>query len=390
MIYEQTIQGSFRGVEFNYENSERTSGRKSIFHTFPNSDIVETEDLGLSPKAFNLSMIVSGIGNEYFSKRNSLQKALDTFGPAELVHPLYGLMTVQTSGNYTTSETIGEQGKAVISANFIRVDEGEAFAGATPRTIEKDKENIVEAAKEEAETSIVQDFLEGVKAVKENITKIKSTFTTVSRLITDPSLLSNYSAVLREFGLKDLNNIADIIDGVDDLFSFGRDAVDDVDLWLDGIKETYSYGDDSDTSTPTTLAKVEEQNNNLAFRNLMQTLSAAYGASAMIDVTYTTDVSLNSETESIMDQLDKAAELNSLNDDIYSLLKEAKTNLREAIDAESLNVFKVKTITVRTTSLTTLVHSLYGNLDNYDIVNDLNDFNDPSFVEGEVKVVTLG
>ena len=59
MIYEQTIQGSFRGVKFNYENSERTSGRKSIFHTFPNSDIVETEDLGLSPKAFSLRFITN-------------------------------------------------------------------------------------------------------------------------------------------------------------------------------------------------------------------------------------------------------------------------------------------------------------------------------------------
>jgi len=75
MIFELTRNGSFKGVQFNYDNSVRNSGRKSVFHTFPNSDDVQFEDLGRAPRAFSLNMIISGIGQDYFSKKRRIYKS---------------------------------------------------------------------------------------------------------------------------------------------------------------------------------------------------------------------------------------------------------------------------------------------------------------------------
>ena len=419
MIFELTRNGSFKGVQFNYDNSVRNSGRKSVFHTFPNSDDVQFEDLGRAPRAFSLNMIISGIGQDYFSKRDAFIKVLDSKGSGELIHPLYGKMIAQLAGTYKINESISEQGRAIFTATFLRVDSFDLNTQPTKRTIDKDRDNVqkgavnstkgVESNSDEpiytdptTENSnigvdglgtvpkIQNEFLNGVNVIKSNITNISAKFSSIARLITNPLDYSKYSALIREFELTGLIKIADIIDGVGELFTQGRNAVDDAELWLSGIKSTYGYNDDIDESTPTTRQKAEQQGNEIAFRNLIQVIGVAQASLAMIEIDYSTDEDFQSEVDSIMTQIDKVSNLSGLDPELFDLLKDLKNNLRQAIDQELLSIFRVETITVRTTTLTSLVHSLYGNLDNYDLIRDLNSFDEPSFVEGEVKVVTGG
>lgn len=421
MISELTTTGTFRGVEFNYRSSSLLSGRKSVFHTFPNSNDVQSEDLGRLPRAFALDMIISGIGQEYFSKRNALLSALDASGEGELNHPLYGKFTVQLDGSYEISEDIGTQGKATISASFLRIDSNNQESRPSKRTINSDAKNIQTGILNTTKgitfypgSSIIDnpnslnsdigedglgenplvnnDFLEGVKTIESNIDNITRRFTAIARVITDPVDYSKYSALIREFGLSDLTDIADIIDAVGGLYEKGEDFTDDIELWLRGIESTYDYNDDVDGSTAlTTQALAEAQNNDLAFRNLMQVMAVSYASSSMIQINYVTDEQLNTETDSIMAQIDKVSEFVAADADLFNLLKTIKNNLRVAIDDELLNVFNVETINVRNPiPMTTLVHSLYGNLENYDIIRDLNEFTDLSYISGDVKVVNSG
>lgn len=421
MISEFTTTGTFRGVQFNYEVSTRLSGRKSVFHTFPNSNDVQSEDLGRLPRAFSLDMIIHGVGEEYFSKRDALLTALDTHGPGELNHPLYGKFTVQLDGVYSTVEAIASQGKATISVPFLRIDSNEKESRPSKRTIDSDSKNIetgiLNTTKgivffpghsiiEEADSLISNigidglgesplinnDFLDGVKSISNNITKITGQFTAIARVITDPSDYSKYSALIREFGLSDLTEIADIIDGVGKLFEKGKEFTSDVELWLRGIESTYDYNDDIDTSpTSTTRQQEEAKNNDIAFRNLVQVIGVSFASSAMIQINYVTDEQLNTETDSIMAQIDKVSEFVINDSELFDLLKTIKNNLRVAIDDELLNVFNVDTIFIKNkTTMTTLVHNLYGNLDNYDTIRDLNEFTNLSSINGDIKVVTGG
>jgi len=340
-------------------------------------------------------------------------------GSGELIHPLYGKMIAQLAGTYKINESISEQGRALFTATFLRVDSFSLNTQPTKRTIDKDRDNVqkgavnstkgVESNSDEpiytyptTENSnigvdglgtvpkIQNEFLNGVNVIKSNITNISAKFSSIARLITNPLDYSKYSALIREFELTGLIKIADIIDGVGELFTQGRNAVDDAELWLSGIKSTYGYNDDIDESTPTTRQKAEQQGNEIAFRNLIQVIGVAQASLAMIEIDYSTDEDFQSEVDSIMTQIDKVSNLSGLDPELFDLLKDLKNNLRQAIDQELLSIFRVETITVRTTTLTSLVHSLYGNLDNYDLIRDLNSFDEPSFVEGEVKVVTGG
>lgn len=419
MISEFTTTGTFRGVEFNYEVSTRISGRKAVIHTFPNSNDVQSEDLGRLPRAFTIDMIIFGVAEEYFSKRDSLFTALDTSGPGELNHPLYGKFAVQLDGVYSSTEEITSQGKVTISVPFIRVDSNEKESPPSKRTIEADSRNTTTAIMNTTKgitfyppNDIIQeanevisdvgpdglgqiplinnDFLEGVQTISKNIKNIQSKFSAVARLITNPLDYSKYSALITEFGLSDLTDIGGIIDGVGQLYEQGREFVDDVELWLRGIESTYDYNDDVDGSAvSTTRQNLESLANDIAFRNLIQVIGASYAASAMIQINYITDIQLNAETDSVMTQIDKVADYLAEDSDVYALLMNIKNNLRVAIDDESLNVFNVETINVEyETTMTTLVHSLYGNLDNYDTIRDLNEFTNLSLIAGPVKVVT--
>jgi prophage DNA circulation protein len=419
MIFELTRTGSFKGVQFNYDNSVRDSGRKSIFHTFPNSDDVQFEDLGRAPRAFSLNMIISGRGQDYFSKRDAFIKVLDSKGSGELIHPLYGKMTAQLAGIYKINESITEQGRAIFTATFLRVDSFTLNTQPTKRTIDQSRDNIQKGSINSTKgiefnsdepiytnpttknsdigvdglgtvPKIQNDFLDGVNAIQSNITNISAKFSSIARLITNPLDYSKYSALIREFELTGLLEIADIIDGVGELFTQGRNAIDDAELWLSGIKSIYGYNDEVDESTPTTRQRAEQQANEIAFRNIIQVIGVAQASVAMIEIDYATDEDLQSEVDSIMNQIDKVSNLSGLDPELFDLIKDLKNKLRQAIDQELLSIFRVETITVRTTTLTSLVHSLYGNLDNYDLIRDLNSFNEPSFIEGEVKVVTGG
>jgi len=419
MISDFTTTGTFRGVPFNYEVSTLIGGRKSVIHTFPNSDIVQSEDLGELPEAFSMELIITGIGEDYFSKRNALYSALKTEGSGELNHPLYGKFKVQVDGTYTAVEDITSQGEVKINVPFIRVDSSEKENRPTKRTIDADSKNtstaimnttkgitfyqpntIIEEANEFisdigldglGQVPLIDNtFLEGVNSIKANIGDIQDKFASIAQVITNPLDYSKYSALITEFGLSDLTDIGKIIDGVGQLYEKGQEFTADVELWLRGIESTYDYNDDKDTSsTTTTRQQAEARNNNIAFRNLVQVLGISYAASAMIQINYVTDEQLNAETDSIMNQLDKVSEFLTTDSDLFPLVKTIKNNLRAAIDDELLNVFNVETIEIPyETSMTTLVHNLYGNLDNYDTIRDLNEFTNLSLITGAVKVVT--
>jgi hypothetical protein len=419
MIKEFTRTGSYKGVQFNYRSSDRGSGRKTIYHTFPNSDEVQFEDLGRLPRSFSMELLITGIGQDYFGKRDALLKVLDSPDKGELIHPLYGKMTVTVAGEYSTNEIVTSQGRLIINVTFVRVDSFTVGAKPNAQSIDQIRDNILIKSKEVTKgieknsgvplsetptvdnsnigadglgevAEVTNDFLEGVQSIKRNITGISEKFATISRLIQNPQLYSNYSAIIREFELTNLTDIADIIDEVGELFTKGRSAIDDAQLWLSGIQSTYGYNDDVDETPAITRQGAESRANDIAFRNLVQTIGVAFSATAFIETDFTTLETLQTEELSIMTQLDKVSNLSNLDDDLFRFIKDLKNNLRIAVDQKKLTVFTIDTITVKTTTLTTLVHSLYGNLDNYDIIRDLNSFNDPSFIEGDVQVVTGG
>ena len=92
-------QASFRGIPFAVLGGEGRFGRRVAVHQYPNRDKPYVEDMGRSMRRINVvgflveDSLVYG-GGSVISQRESMVAAAEAPGPAILVHPTYGQLTV--------------------------------------------------------------------------------------------------------------------------------------------------------------------------------------------------------------------------------------------------------------------------------------------------------
>lgn len=91
---ENLLDASFRGVPIDVADENLEAQRFTSQHGTPYKDGDSVEDLGRGARVFALRVIFNGPNYE-FSLR-ALLDALDTIGPGELIHPIYGSLSVVT------------------------------------------------------------------------------------------------------------------------------------------------------------------------------------------------------------------------------------------------------------------------------------------------------
>lgn len=99
---------SIRGVSFMVEGDDAAFARRVITHQFPGRDQPGHEDMGADVDGFSITAIVAG--NGFLSNADALQAALKKPGPAILIHPHYGEVTVivMSASRQHSSSAVGE------------------------------------------------------------------------------------------------------------------------------------------------------------------------------------------------------------------------------------------------------------------------------------------
>lgn len=115
-FFESLHPASFRGVEFEVEDTNKTFGPRVAVHEFVLRDDPYHEFLGRLPKGFTLEAIL--IGDDVMARLASLEEALDEPSPGRLVHPYYGEMDAVVVGEVRTSLSTREGRVARISIPF--------------------------------------------------------------------------------------------------------------------------------------------------------------------------------------------------------------------------------------------------------------------------------
>lgn len=115
MWRDQFLQASFRGVPFLLEQSSYEGGRRVVVHEFAARDTPLAEDLGRRARKWDVEAWV--MGDDYRTGRDQLRTALETSGAGVLVHPYYGVQTVQVD-SLRIRETTDKGGLAVFSITF--------------------------------------------------------------------------------------------------------------------------------------------------------------------------------------------------------------------------------------------------------------------------------
>lgn len=96
MAWKDTLlDAKFRGVPLHVLNTDDQAQRALVRHEYPYRDGAEVEDLGRRARTIHLTAFVWG--KDYEASLRRLLEALDVSGPGELIHPLFGSITVCVS-----------------------------------------------------------------------------------------------------------------------------------------------------------------------------------------------------------------------------------------------------------------------------------------------------
>lgn len=94
-LFDDLIQGSFKGVEFHIESSNHTGGREIVAHKYINRTDSVLEDTSNKTKTFQIVCFI--FGENYLLRKQNLINVLNEPGAGELSHPYYGKMTARNS-----------------------------------------------------------------------------------------------------------------------------------------------------------------------------------------------------------------------------------------------------------------------------------------------------
>lgn len=383
---------SFKGAVFLIDSSSTTGGRKSVTHEYPQSDRRFVEDLGELRETYTMTGIIHG--DNYVADRDNLIQQLKSEGSGELVHPFFGSLTV-FSKPYSLTQNLNELGLARFSMTFELTQESVFPKIATNNT------SLISDISGKTITSTGVDFLDKFNVSKNIPANFQDASTTLGRVA--DSLGINADTVLKvgdnvnifERTLKtfrdNLNRYIFVKDKLlDSIFTtfneyaqVGRSAKDQFDL----LVSVFSFGDDDEPITPTTVKKVERAQNRDIINGYVQVSALSYAYNVVPSLTFDTEDDIN-EIQGILDeQFDKVIETSGLSSETISDLKDLRVQVRGFLDQAAVAAFKISTVETYSTPMTILAYQYYGDTTKTQQLIDLNAINDPSFVEGEVKVL---
>lgn len=121
---ETLLDASYRGVPLNVIDENLQAQRAIAQHGTPYQDGDSCEDLGRGARYFPMRVVLFGVNYEIELQR--LLLALDMIGPGELVHPVYGSVTVLAQ-SWDVKHSAERPDYAEVSLHFIEQKPDEPF-----------------------------------------------------------------------------------------------------------------------------------------------------------------------------------------------------------------------------------------------------------------------
>lgn len=399
---DRVLEASYRDVPFYYDRVNSTFGRKVVVHEFVGKDGGESQDLGRSPRIFNVSGYL--VGDDYLDQRDLLLEACESkSGPGEFVHPYLGPVYVVCEG-ITTVDSSTENNVMRISLRFVEVIDDRPLQEVKSPTVSV-AENKLKALDE-----LKKDFKKAFDISRIPLNKVKEVRSSVNDglgAIQEGRLLLASAASYRRLldtAKSDtqslINNASDLSDAMVDLITFGSFPSGfyptDRSSEFDPANEDYPAEEDdaktlySELETLFVFAPVSTSSVNDAFVNLMKQ-SAIVTAAGLVTVL---DYDSLNEAEEYRDNIVK--EINSVLEagpsvDYSEALKDLRTSVIDAIEEKAINLSRLVEITfVESTPALVLSYDLYGTVDYEQNILDRNQVIDnPGFVPGGVPIEVL-
>ena len=157
MSFEERLTASIRGVEFLLNTVDGKGGRRAIPREYPKRESGWTEDNGAA--ITNEQITCKLVGNDYLDKLRTLLAALNQPGTSEMIHPWWGVRTVQ-AGSVTHRLDNEEDGVAYVT--FTVWEAGKPLFPFAAIDTAATLGNAADAANGATEQSFLDSFLTGI------------------------------------------------------------------------------------------------------------------------------------------------------------------------------------------------------------------------------------
>lgn len=163
---------AFKGVKFDVQRERMSAERDTASHSYPYMDGEDIEDLGRTKRVINLTAIIWG--DDYETKLQALLKVLDSSGPGELIHPVYGSVPNTQLKSYEIGHDAENPDACSIELRFEEATKGNPFF---VQQLPAQKAAAVSATTEATRANGIAAFgsaLDGLKSVKGGLSRLNA------------------------------------------------------------------------------------------------------------------------------------------------------------------------------------------------------------------------
>jgi len=385
--------GSFRGVAFFIDTSQKTFGRRSVLHEFPKRDTPYSEDLGKLADGYEDEAHV--LGGDYFSAKKKLERAFNKEGAGELIHPYYGAKQVRC-GPVTFTESNVEGAILKFTATFQekgdnRFPKGINDKGALLSDAVGNALDSLDAAFEAAfsianmPANAVNSARAAVGSFSDKVNKVAKIGGAVADGITNLAFATrNLVAEVNDLLLAP-DKLASRLRGSLVLLQGAFERAEDQ---VAAMKQMFGFGSDSDpvTAQPPVLGSTptrdQERTNLETLNNYIKAVSASIASESAAVAEYASF----EDAETIRDEIVEIFDEQLANDDgsgnpVFQAISDVKVLLIEAVpdvDADLPNIQSI--VTDRDHNSLTLIYDLFESIDNEQDLIDRNAIRNPGII----------
>jgi len=394
-IEDKLLHGSYKGVRFLASSFTTNGGRRTVTHTFPNSDKQLIEDLGLIPRNYGMTLIING-GDSYFLNRDNMMRVLEDGESGKLVHPIYGDIENVRVSDITVNETLTALGDGKITVVF-KVSEGTGIPEQSGNSLHQ-----IESAKLEAtiafnssmadtyqtSTNFPNSYTDSLSKANNAVTAFKNSTSFVQA---SADKINAYSAQLNDFEA----NITSLVrqpqafaDSISTLFDTIGNLYPTVEATVAAIERLFDFGDDDVTINLTTPSRIEQDKNRRILNDMIQSSALAFSYLNSAQITFNTVNDIDERANTLDVQYQKLSASTGLNDTAKQKLSDLRVDMQSFFEAEKLTALQIITVNTNPISARLLAFQYYGSDEQGEALADLNESSEPSFLSGDVEIFT--
>lgn len=388
------FEASYKNIAFLSPSTTITGGRKDVLHEFPNRDLQNIEDLGLRPRSFNITAIITG--DLYIVQRDRLLAKLEEGGTGVLVHPYFGVINNVVCRNYTLNQSEAELGIATFNIEFA-VSNSTGLPIASQSVIA----SILNRSREvfnkvfnliNNNYRVGTNFIGNFNAAKLKILQVNAILDSAAQFLpADATKINEFNAV----SSAQKRNINSITVDPNALATSNNEIFTEFSTLYSGpvaqtaaTAQIFEFGADDTIIIPTTAGLQQRKNNNDILNASTNTLALAIGYQSAANIEFGNVQDLDTQENILEQQYQFIVDNPGLDDETLQAITEERTETQAFFNDQRLTVSQIVDARTNTLPARMIAYQYYKDSTRGQELIDLNDEPNVSFMQGAIKVLS--